>query len=148
MARPTKLILSAQSDSKEPVLSALDLMEIVIPEAAADKAFSILQMENEKLRLENKELLAELTHTKQVLERLDIANIIRPMSDEEEITAIQLEKLKLISRERAFTLEEAKLFDIYVKNKHLVKEKIIDVPNKALKATPKKDLIKIAAKKS
>ncbi len=46
-----------------------------------------------------------------------------PLSSEEEIAILQLERLKDMSRERLLTIEEVKMYDLLVKNLRLSKEK-------------------------
>jgi hypothetical protein len=46
-----------------------------------------------------------------------------PPSAEQQIAVTQIERLRLASEQRALTLEEAKLFDILVKNKRLADDK-------------------------
>lgn len=104
--------------------------------------------ENENLRLHIKNIEAELAHAKLLIDRLDIANIIKPLSDEEEIASIQLQKIKLLSRERALSLEEIKMYDLLVKNLKLAKGEVTDIQgHKSLSKTSKPDLIRLAATK-
>lgn len=44
------------------------------------------------------------------------------LTEEEEISLLQLERLKAISLERQLTLDEVKMFDILVKNKRLAQK--------------------------
>lgn len=107
-----------------------------------------LTSENEKMRLHIKDVEAELAHAKMLLDRLDIANIVKPISDEEEIASIQLQKIKLLSRERALSLEEIKMYDLLVKNLKLAKGEVTDIQgHKSLSKTSKPDLIRLAATK-
>lgn len=104
--------------------------------------------EIEFMRLQLKEKEDELSRANMLLNKLDVMNVVRPLSDEEEIASIQLEKIKNISRERALTLEEVKIYDLLVKNKRLAQGEVTDINgNKNLNSMAKKDLIKIAAKK-
>lgn len=107
-----------------------------------------LASENNKLRLLLRDKEAELAHVKLLLDRLDIANIVKPISDEEEIASIQLQKIKLLSRERALSLEEIKMYDLLVKNLKLAKGEVTDIQgHKSLSKTSKPDLIRLAATK-
>jgi hypothetical protein len=111
------------------------------------KEDNALLIENQALRLHIKKIESELAHVQMLLNRLDLSNIVRPLSDEEEIASIQLEKIKMMSRERQLTLEEAKLYDIYVKNKKLAQGEATQINGKSLAKKPKSDLLKIAATK-
>lgn len=107
-----------------------------------------LEEANEILLLRLKDAESELAHTKLLLDRLDIANIVKPISDEEEIASIQLQKIKLLSRERALSLEEIKMYDLLVKNLKLAKGEVTDIQgHKSLSKTSKPDLIRLAATK-
>lgn len=123
MARPRKVIL----DSKEPVQDDSEI---------------------EFMRLQLKEKEEELNRANLLLNKLDIANVVKPLTDEEEIASIQLQKIKNISRERQLTLEEVKIYDLLVKNKRLAQGDVTDISGtKNLNTLQKRELIKIAAKK-
>ncbi len=125
----------------------------LVQPSVSNKAISLesdtsLVQENQQLRLELKEARQELEHVRMLLNKLDIANIVRPLSDEEEIASIQLQKLKTQSRERQLTLEELKMFDLLVKNLRLAQGEVTEIKgNKSMTGRPKTDLLKIAATK-
>ena len=93
--------------------------------------------------------MEEIAHLKKLLEHSPAAGVVMPMSDEEEIASIQLEKIKQISRERKLTLEEVKQYDLLVKNKRLSQGDVTNINGvtSLSKSLAKKDLIKIAGTK-
>ena len=108
-----------------------------------------LKFENEQLKIMIKQRNDDLAHLKLIIEKTNISNIILPLTDEEEIANLQLNKIKLLSRERALTLEEIKMYDLLVKNKRLAQGEVTDITgNKSLTSKSKTELLKIAAKKS
>ena len=70
------------------------------------------------------------------------------ITDEEEIALIQLEKLKEIGTNRPFTVDEARIFDILVKNKRLSQadNPPIDAAAKKVENLDTKQLLAIADK--
>lgn len=60
-----------------------------------------------------------------------------------EIAEIQLERLKIISRERLLTFEETRIFDILTKNLFLSKGKATDIVGSARKALDDADTDKL-----
>jgi hypothetical protein len=87
--------------------------------------------------------MAEIAHLKKLLE--GATGVALAITDEEEIASIQLEKLKAKSRAGELTLEEAKKYDLYVKNKRLAKGDPTTINADGLpKGLGKQDLIKIA----
>lgn len=91
--------------------------------------------------------MAEIAHLKKLLE--GSSNIVMPITDEEEIASIQLEKLKAKSRLGELTLEETKKYDLFVKNKRLSQGDVTNINGVAAlpKGLDKGQLIKIASKK-
>ena len=108
-----------------------------------------LKFENEQLKIMIKQRNDDLAHLKLIIEKTNISNIILPLTDEEEIANLQLSKIKLLSRERALTLEEIKMYDLLVKNKRLAQGEVTDITgNRSLTSKSKSELLKIAVKKS
>lgn len=71
------------------------------------------------------------------------------LSPEEEIAEIQLNKLKEASKNRALSLEEARIYDLLVKNKRLSrKESTSIVENANYRDVSEAELIKLAESKS
>jgi hypothetical protein len=69
------------------------------------------------------------------------------LSAEEEIAEIQLNKLKESSKNRALTLEEARIYDLLVKNKRLSrKESTINIDNANYRDVSEKELMQIAGR--
>jgi len=81
--------------------------------------------------------------------QLNLLPNVLPISDEEQISLIQLETLKKTALERQLNLDEVRMFDILVKNKRLSQGSSTD-NNKtihSLKDVNTNDLIQIASKK-
>jgi hypothetical protein len=91
----------------------------------------------------------EIMHLKKLLEHSPSSGVVLPVSDEEEIASIQLEKIKQLSRERKLTLEEIKMYDLLVKNKRLSQGDVTNINGVTSlpKSLTKTDLIKIAGGK-
>lgn len=113
--------------------------------------FCILQAkEIERLKREISEGEHKIKHLEEILAK--VAPIIETntlkITDEEEIALIQLEKLKEIGRHRQFTVDEARIYDILVKNKRLSQENkpTIDVTSKRLEKMSPQELLKLADK--
>jgi len=74
---------------------------------------------------------------------------LEEISVEREIAEVQLERLRMISRERLLTFEETKIYDLLTKNLMLSKGKATDIITSAVKgpskvSIPKEKLIEIA----
>jgi hypothetical protein len=68
---------------------------------------------------------SEIQHLKQLLERaVPIIDKVQPvmLTDEEEISLMQLSKLKEIAKKRQLTLDEVRMFDLLIKNKRLAQK--------------------------
>jgi hypothetical protein len=73
--------------------------------------------------------------------------LIVSVSPEEEIAELQLSRLREDAQHRKLTLEEARIYDLLVKNKRLSQEKsTVTVENPSYKEVPLKDLLEIAGK--
>lgn len=93
---------------------------------------------------------AEIEQLKVLLAKVDVAGLALPVSDEEEIASIQLNRIKMLSRERALTLEESKILEVMVKTKRQAKGDATEIiSTKDLpKNLDKSQLIQIAAVKN
>lgn len=109
----------------------------------------------DKILRDNKEKNEKLEHMESLLEK-NVPVIVDKkektdqliqidLSPEEEIAEIQLNKLKEASKNRALTLEEARIYDLLVKNKRLSrKESTINLESSNYRDVSEADLIKIA----
>lgn len=106
----------------------------------------------DKLIVENKKKDQEISDLKRLLESsvpvLVPQRLVKfEIPPEEEIAEVQLNKLREISRQRPFTVEEGRLYDILVKNKRLAQEKsTINVESKDYTNVKEADLIAIAGR--
>ncbi len=66
------------------------------------------------------------------------------ISDEEIIAELQIKRLLAQAQIRALTIEETKQFDLFVKNKRLIKGDSTDVIDHKPMSSNKDDLMKIA----
>lgn len=102
-----------------------------------------MDQNNEQLRVELKAAMAtihkllkdiaeykeKITHLEEMLQRAPLPvvqgkkKLLEAPSAEQQIAFTQIERLRLASEQRSLTLEEAKLFDILVKNKRLAEDK-------------------------
>lgn len=91
------------------------------------KDLTSIELENLKLREENKSLNKTVSKLCQELNRLrdiDTATVTKLfLRPEDEILAIQIQQIQAISRERKLTLEEVKTLDLLIKNKRLGENK-------------------------
>ncbi len=120
-------------------------------QAAQDNSFTI-----DKVLRDNKKKEEEINHIKGLLEQnipvlieeRKPQNIISlDITTEEEIAEVQLQKLKEAAKKRALTLEEARIYDILVKNKRLArKESTINLDNQGYRDVSEAELLKIASK--
>lgn len=122
-----------------------ELMKDNIKELEA-KCFNLSNtVQNLLNKLAEKEM--EIIHLKKMLDSMvpkDKAFKIE-ISDEEIIADLQLRRLKEAAMNRELSLEEAKKYDTYVKNKRLVKGDSTEaIEHKPLKQLEKEDLIKLA----
>lgn len=100
------------------------------------------------------DLRCEIEQLKQQLNALIIQHSsftpspIYPLSDEEEIALMQLERLKGIARERQLTLDETRQFDLLVKNKRLAQgsSTLIEGSIKSVNTLSEQSLIQMANK--
>lgn len=65
---------------------------------------------------------------------------IEEVGVQQEIAEIQLERLRMISRERLLTYEETKIYDLLTKNLLLSKGKATDIVAKAIKSETTKKI--------
>jgi len=74
--------------------------------------------------------------------------IFMNLTPEEEISMVQLDRLRKIAQTRALTLEETKIFDLLVKNKRLSQdESTINLSKSSYREVSEVDLIQIASGK-
>lgn len=71
--------------------------------------------------------------------------IIEEITASQEIAEIQLERLKMISRERLLTFEETKVYDLLTKNLLLSKGKATDIVGSAKRLPTSTDVQKLIA---
>lgn len=82
-----------------------------------------------KLIMEMAEKNEKIKHLEEMLKRSPLPvvrndnKLTQIASPEQQIAMTQIERLRLASEQRSLTLEEAKLFDILVKNKRLAEDK-------------------------
>jgi predicted nucleic acid-binding Zn-ribbon protein len=76
----------------------------------------------------------------------ETSKLSAPVSAEEEIAQVQLEKLRLTAKTRTLTLEEVRTFDLLVKNKRLVlDESTINLGKNSYRDVGDAELLKLAA---
>ncbi len=139
-----KVLYSIKDHGQEMLSKQLD-SSVQIEELEL-KCFALNQ---KVLELKNIAVLyeKEIAHLKELLKGASVLNIVMPVSDEEEIASIQLEKIKQLSRERALTLPEVKVYDLLVKNKRLSQGEVTNIEGTKIlpKEIDKKGLIALAA---
>lgn len=124
--------------------------------ASIEKELKATYKTIDKLLKDNKLKEEEISHLKSLLEK-NVPVLIEDkkpqqliqldLSPEEEIAEIQLNKLKESSKNRALTLEEARIYDLLVKNKRLSrKESTVNIENAAYKEISVIELMKVAGK--
>ncbi len=103
-----------------------------------------------QLEMQLEKAMEEIAALNRILAQVDVSGLALPVSDEEEIASIQLNRIKMLSRERALTLEESKILEVMVKTKRQAKGDATEIiSTKDLpKNLDRKQLIQIAAVKN
>lgn len=135
----------------------------------ADISVEQLKKEIESLKRENRaalltvdKLLKDLSKKTKEIEHLQSLvsqtvpvlkkepdKVVSNVTPEEEIAELQLERLRLAARNRTLTLEEARMYDLLVKNKRLSQdESTINLSRANYRDVSDEDLIQIAQKSS
>lgn len=102
-------------------------MDKSVEEMQRELAAAMKTITNLLKDLEEKKL--KIKHLEEILRRTPLPSVPRsprifePPSAEQQIAITQIERLRVASEQRPLTLEEAKLFDILVKNKRLAEDK-------------------------
>lgn len=122
-----------KSSSIETVASAV--IEAQIP---LEKQIKLLEAELSKKDKEIAKLKEALANS------VSPSGYVLPVSDEAEIASIQLNKLKILSRERALTFDEIKILDLLVKTKRLAEGDVTSIQGmKTIRG--KDDLLKLVS---
>lgn len=140
----------------KPFDDLLSVAEYKKKVASLEKELKATYKTIDKLLKDNKLKEEEISHLKSLLEK-NVPVLIEDkkpqqliqldLSPEEEIAEIQLNKLKEASKNRALTLEEARIYDLLVKNKRLSrKESTVNIENAAYKEISVIELMKVAGK--
>lgn len=104
----------------------------------------LLRDANQKLE-QIKHLESLISQTVPVLKK-ESSKLIAAVAPEEEIAAMQLERLRQAAQSRSLTLEEIRAYDLLVKNKRLVlDESTINLGKNQYRDVTDADLLKLAA---
>lgn len=121
------------------------------------KTVEALKRENKAAILTIEKLLKELSESKEKIKHLEsmVRNVVpvttsvvkTEITPEEHIAELQLERLRGAAEMRSLTLEEARMYDILVKNKRLAQDQsTINLSKDNYKTFSSTDLLEIAGK--
>lgn len=107
-----------------------------------DKLLKDLNQKSEEIKSLQNLLTETVPVTKKQISKLDL-----DVTPEEEIAALQLDRLRSAARVRTLTLEETRMFDLLVKNKRLSQdESTINLSKANYRDVTTDDLLQIAGK--
>jgi hypothetical protein len=142
---------SSVKDKKRVRQSAVVTKNTELPEAPTINEWEMrafhLSKTNVELLAKISEKEEEIMHLKKMLESFvenkgGVMKLV--ISDEEIIAELQIKRLLAQAQIRALTIEETKQFDLFVKNKRLIKGDSTDVIDHKPMSSNKDDLMKIA----
>jgi len=123
-----------------------DLVSLKRENVAALKTIDKLLKDLNQKSEEIKHLQSLVTQTVPVLKK-ETEKINLDVTPEEEIAALQLERLRNAARTRTLTLEETRMYDLLVKNKRLSQdESTINLSKSNYRDVTDADLLQIAGK--